>query len=67
MVSLSDKPRQENHLFAKLGFLKSFSLCQTGKAISAHGIRLLRYMYVKTRALTCTDKPDTFLGNTRVM
>lgn len=73
MVSLPDKPGQEKHLAAKLGFPKSFTLYQMRKAMSAHGIRLLREILVKTRILVCADMPDMwdaqegFVGNTRVV
>lgn len=47
MVSLPDKPEQENHLAAKLSFLKSFTLCHMGKAMSVHHNRLLKVILVK--------------------
>lgn len=59
MVSLSGKLGQEKHLAAKLGFLKSFTLCQVGKAMSAHGVRFLREILVKTSILVCADMLDT--------
>lgn len=69
---IADKPGQENHLAANLGFLKSFTLSDE-KANSAHGIRLLREILVKRRILVCADTPNMsdaqegFVGNTRVV
>lgn len=52
------KPGKESHLTAELGILKSLTLCKMGKAMSAHGTRLLREILVKTRIVVCADVPD---------